>query len=73
MEAQTNHITTDDLAFSAYMKMMGYRLIKSNRQKTKYVFSFEIGSEDGDSLKVEFVNSDFLRYYNELRSLKKLL
>lgn len=72
MEIETNQIATDDLAFSAYLKMRGHRLIKSNHQKSKYIFSFDIGSDEGESLKVEFVNSEFLKYYNELRNLKKL-
>ncbi len=72
MEIKTNQIATDDLAFSAYMKMKGHKLIKSDRQKSKYIFSFDIGSDEEESLKVEFVNSDFLKYYNELRNLKKL-
>ncbi len=73
MEHQENHITTDDLAFSAYLKTKGYRLIRSNRQKSRNVFSFEIKSTDKDLLMMEFINSDFLKYYNELRSLKKLI
>jgi len=34
-----NHITTDDLAFSAYMKMKGYHLIKSDQRKSKNFLS----------------------------------
>jgi hypothetical protein len=72
VETKTNQIKTDDLAFSAYMKMKGHKLIKSDRQKSKYIFSFEIESKNCESLKVEFINSDFLKFYNELRNLKKL-
>jgi len=72
MEIKTNQIRTDDLAFSAYMRMKGFKLIKSDRQKAKLVFAFDIGSNAGESLKVEFVNSDFLKFYNEIRNLKKL-
>jgi len=72
-EIKNNHITTDDLAFSAYLKMKGHHLIKSNRKKSKSTFIFEIGTEDANSLKVEFINSEFLSFYNELRNLKKLI
>jgi hypothetical protein len=72
-EAKNDHITTDDLAFSAYLKMKGYHLIKSDQKKSKSTFSFDIGTEDANSLKVEFINSQFLSFYNELRNLKKLI
>jgi len=72
-EIKKNQITTDDLAFSAYLKMKGYHLIKSNQKKSKSTFIFEIGTEDVNSLKVEFINSEFLSFYNELRNLKKLI
>lgn len=72
-QIKTNHITTDDLAFSAYLRMKGHRLIKSTPQKSKSLFMFETGPSDESHLKVEFINSDFLVFYNELRNLKKLI
>ena len=71
-EIKNNHITTDDLALSAYLKMKGCHLIKSDQKKSKSTFIFDIGAEDANSLKVEFINSEFLSFYNELRNLKKL-
>ena len=68
-----NHITTDDLAFSAFLKMKGYRLIKSNNLKSKRFFIFEINRQDLQKLQMEFINSEFLKFYNELRNLKKLI
>ena len=68
-----NHITTDDLAFSAYMKMKGYHLIKSDQRKSKSFFVFDVGALDVNQMKVEFINSEFLSFYNELRNLKKLI
>ena len=67
-----HHITTDDLAFSAYLKMKGYHLIKSDRKKSKTMFTFDV-NENIDHLKVEFINSEFVRFYNELRNLKKMV
>jgi hypothetical protein len=72
-EIKNDHVTTDDLAFSAYLKMKGYHLIKSDQKKSKSTFIFDIGTEDENSLKVEFVNSEFMSFYNELRNLKKLI
>jgi len=73
MNQKPNHITTDDLAFSAYMKMKGYPLIKSDQRKSKILFVFEINTLDVNQMKVEFINSEFLSFYNELRNLKKLI
>ena len=68
-----HHITTDDLAFSAYLRMKGYPLLKSDRFKSKMTFTFEANSTNENELKVEFINSEFLTFYNELRNLKKLI
>ena len=68
----SHRITTDDLAFSAYLKMKGYHLIKSDRKKSKIIFTFD-ANENVDRLKVEFINSEFVRFYNELRNLKKMV
>jgi hypothetical protein len=70
--SNNNRLTTDDLAFSAYLRMKGYRLIKSNPTKSKSIFTFEIGDEEPEVLKMQFINSEFLVFYNEIRNLKKL-
>jgi hypothetical protein len=72
-QIQSNQIITDDIAFSAFLKMKGYQLIKYDQNKLKSRFTFAIGEEDAQKLKMSFVNSDFLSYYNELRNLKKLI
>jgi hypothetical protein len=73
-EIKNHHITTDDLAFSAYLKMKGHRLIKLDHIRSKAYFTFEIeGPQSNGQLKVEFINSDFVRFYNELRNLKKMV
>ncbi len=69
---RNNHITTDDLAFSAYLKIKGYPLIRSDQKKSKSIFTFEVEG-DIDQLKVEFINSQFVQFYNELRNLKKMI
>ena len=72
-EIKGNQIITDDLALSAYLRMKGYHLIKSDQRKSKSTFVFDIGAEDSNSLKLQFINSEFLSYYNELRNMKKLI
>jgi hypothetical protein len=68
-----NQIKTDDLALSAYLKMKGHRLIKSDQRNSKAIFTFDIGHRCPEDLKMEFVNSEFVSFYNEMRNLKKLL
>lgn len=72
-QIKKNHISTDDLAFSAYLKLQGHSLIKSKGSNSKMSFVFDIGSAQIDDLKLKFINSEYLNYYNELRNLKKLL
>jgi hypothetical protein len=71
-QISNHHIITDDLAFSAYLKMKGYQLITSDRKRSKTIFTFDVDG-DSDQLKVEFINSEFVRFYNELRNLKKII
>jgi hypothetical protein len=71
-QMSTHHITTDDLAFSAYLKMKGHRLITCDQRRSKTLFTFDLNA-NGDQLKVEFINSEFVRFYNELRNLKKMV
>jgi hypothetical protein len=72
-DQKDHHISSDDLAFSAYLKLKGFHLIKSNGNHTKKLFVFNIGSEEANTFKMEFINSEFLKYYNELRNIRKLL
>lgn len=68
-----NRITTDDISFSAWLRMRGYPLININHSAKKSIFQFALNGKDADTLKMEFINSEFITYYNELRNLKKLI
>jgi len=70
---QNKFLETDDLAFSAWLKMEGYQIIKSHQIGRKTFFTFQLSKLDIDTLKMEFLNSRFLMYYNEIRNLKKCL
>jgi predicted CoA-binding protein len=58
------------LALAAYLKMKGYHLVKLNPKKSKSIFTFEIGAKVPEVVKMEFINSEFLSFYNEFRNLK---
>ena len=72
IKIKPNRIKTDDLAFSAYLRIKGCPLIKSDRKESKTLFTFDVES-DADHLKVDYINSEFVRFYNELRNLKKMI
>jgi len=66
-------IQTDDLALSAYLRLKGYVLVKSEKVRSKRIFFFDISEDQAAEEKVTFIQSDLLRFYNEVRNLKKLM
>lgn len=68
-----HHITTDDIAFSAYLKMKGHHLIMLDIKNSKTLFTFVNNVEDPEKLKTQFINSGYLQFYNELKNLKGLI
>jgi len=66
--------TTSDLAFAAYLLTSGLRLIVAKRLASgKYHFELEDKNNKCESLRLEFVNSEFMRYDNNLKMLKKIM
>ena len=75
--SEPNQYRTDDLALAAFLRVKGFQLsrvekIQPNRTDSKRAFYFEVPETRLQELKLEFVNSDVLRFYNELLGLKKL-
>ena len=73
---QTEH-RTEDLAFAAFLKVKGYELLKAEKvnpadKHSKRIFFFKVPNGEINGLRLNFVNSDFLKFYNEILSLKKL-
>lgn len=66
-------IKTDDLAFSAFLRLQGHELITIDKNRGKRFFIFNISENDAEQAKVSFINSDFLKFYNEIRNLKKMM
>ena len=74
---EQNQYKTDDLAFAAFLRVKGFQLsrvekIQPNRTDSKRAFYFEVPESQLQALKLEFVNSDVLRFYNHILGLKKL-
>ena len=65
---------TSDLALAAYMVTFGMRLLEAKRLPNGR-FDFELEDPNGDSqrLSIDFINSDFCRFDNNIKLLKKML
>ena len=75
--SEHNEYRTEDLAFAAFLRVQGYavsRVEKLNPTKanSKRIFIFDVPKDTLQELKIKFVNSDILRFYNQLIGLKKL-
>jgi len=65
---------TSDLALAAYLLTKGHRLVVAKRLPSgKYHFELEDSNNMCDILKLEFINSEFIKYDNNLKMLKKIM
>lgn len=74
----SNVFTTSDLALAAYLLTKGRRLIVAEKSSSgRYHFEIEDDVSQGFSLcnrlKIEFVNSEFIKFDNNLKMLKKMI
>jgi len=72
-----NEYRTEDLAFAAFLRVQGYALsrvekLNPTERNSKRAFYFDVPQENLQELKLEFVNSELLRFHNEILGLKKL-
>jgi hypothetical protein len=72
MEKKT--FITSDLSLAAFLTMKGLVLIRCNKALTgKFEFIFEDQDEKASLLSMDYFNSDFCRFDNNVRTLKKML
>ena len=69
-----NYFYISDLSVAAYLTMKGL-LIISCKKCSNGKFEFIIDDKDGQAKKLylEYINSDFCKFDNQVRSLKKML
>ena len=65
--------TTSDIALAAYLKLQGMRLVECDQEGRKFRFVFDDYDGNGEKFALDFVNSEFRKYDDEMRSLKKVL
>ncbi|MHA2065509.1 MAG: DUF5659 domain-containing protein [Candidatus Thorarchaeota archaeon] len=66
--------TTSDIGIAAFLQLRGIKLIECKRLETgKFHFAFEDPEQKCQMLSLEFLDSDFCRFDNNVRNLKKIL
>lgn len=70
----SKNFITSDLSLAAFLKMNNITLLKcSKTQNGKFEFIFEDSDERSQKLSIDYLNSDFCKFDNQIRTLKKLL
>jgi hypothetical protein len=71
-------VKTSDLYFAAFLQCLGCKIVKTDKQASKFTFIFE-DSENMENMKESYFNEGVessipaLKYANTIRSLKTLL
>ena len=74
MTSEDTVYLTSDLGIAAFLKLKGIKLIDCKRLDSgRFHFSFDDPNNECQSLAMEFLESDFCKYDNITRNLKKLL
>ena len=68
-----NLYTTSDLPLAAFLMMRGLKLVSAARVNNKFEFVLEDPDDLGNSLAIEYINSEFGKFDTYLRALKKML
>jgi len=65
---------TSDLALAAFLLMRGLQLVTAERLVSgRFRFLFSDPEASASNLAIEFINSDFVKFDNHIRNLKKLI
>ncbi len=69
-----NIFVTSDIGIAAYLQLQGFKLVSCNRLDSgKFHFEFEDPQNQCRIKSLEFLESDFCRFDNNVRNLKKIL
>jgi hypothetical protein len=69
-----NTFKTSDLSLAAFLTMKGMVLSRCNKNATgKFEFIFEDPDEKAPGLSMNYLNSEFCKFDNHVRTLKKML
>ena len=66
--------TTSDIGIAAYLQQRKFKLIECTRLESgKFHFAFEDPEGKCPTTAIEFLDSDFCKFDNNVRNLKKIL
>ncbi len=69
-----NKFITSDIGIAAFLQLKGMRLLICKRLESgKFYFEFDDSSSQCQTLSLEFLNSEYCQFDNNVRNLKKLL
>jgi len=69
----SNLYQTNDLILASYLKHKGLSLSSYEKDnKGRVTFHFEVSNEDIQKLVVQYLNSEEMAFYDELKALKRL-
>jgi len=68
-----NEYKTSDLSLAAFLMMKGLVLMDANKNGPRFEFIFDDADGKSNTLAIEYINSDFSKFDNSVRTLKKLL
>lgn len=66
-------IYTNDLSFTAYLILRGYKVTSAKALGKSYKFSVLVGDTEEENLRIDYVNSDIAKFDAAVRDLKKIL
>ena len=71
---QDKTFKTSDIGIAAYLQLQGFRLLSCRRLETgKFFFEFADANDECKIKSLEFLESDFCKFDNNVRNLKKIL
>lgn len=74
MSNRRGEYTTSDIGIAAYLQLKGFKLLQCSRLESgKFHFVFSDPDDKCVSISLEFLDSDFCKFDNNVRNLKKIL
>jgi hypothetical protein len=69
-----NQYETSDLALASYLTFRGFPLLSAKKLSNgRFQFIIDDTSKTAEALSLEYFSSDFCKFDNQVRSLKKLI
>ena len=74
MNENLQSFVTSDIGIAAYLQLQGFKLLACKRLESgKFYFEFEDKNQACKLKSLEFLDSDFCKFDNIVRNLKKIL